>query len=306
MDHGHSPFVEKLCSLTDPFCDAAVGSKLPDSNTTRTLSLTCTGFVTITSNAAGTAAIAFSNDPAVGYQTSATYTSNVVNTWTTGTAYSGFSGIPNTAIWRLVSGGINITPVMSVTTNSGSLGILAVPPYTSTVQAAAVDLDSLSYLGNVRNPSSSPAGVTGVVDSDGTTSAEFRGQGTVTSTQLNSSGSSVLVAYIVGGPASAASYTVRYTYHYELAFPFTTVFNNLSTPAAPKDEKVMDGVSKVKSVTNQIVAGGVREFERSVQQAASNFGKNIFRFGAYALGAYLGGPAGGAAGYSSAHAITAD
>lgn len=119
--------LHKACSILDPFCAAARGAKVNDGSSINSLSVQCRGFVRLLTNANGFAAAAFSSDPTIGYRTADTTTGDVVNTWNADNDYSGFTGIPASAQWRQVTGGVHVYSTASMMNNQGMLGICVLP-----------------------------------------------------------------------------------------------------------------------------------------------------------------------------------
>jgi hypothetical protein len=280
--------VHKVCSLTDPFCGAARGAKIHDGTNLRTLSVQCTGFVSaVTGAGSGVQAIAFSADPSCGYQVAATNTGDIINTWAAGIPYQGWSSIPTTANWRLVSAGATVTPSMSMMNNQGTIGILAIPSSGTTVAINNVDLNSLSYETNIRTPAADVRGLTGLVKSDHVNSDIFRVQSAGSAGVVPSNGNDILVVYITGGPLSTGVFTIKYVFNYEVTFPSATFFNQIATPAAKSDIGLQAAANDVRGEITQVVKGGVQQVETMVSRLAHNALVDI--------GGFFGGPMGAGA-----------
>jgi len=195
----------QICSITDPFCAAAKGSKYPDTGAGRTLAWQTESWYTVTTDASGKGAIFFNNDPAIGAAPVATYASgltNIVATLGANQSYPGyltFSSVgPN---WRLISIGVEIKSILSSMNNQGSLGIAAIPYQANAVNTVGMNLDDHYYAANERISTNDPSGLAGFARMDGVVSKTFKGSGTPPTNWVGSYGSDVLVAYMVGGPA---------------------------------------------------------------------------------------------------------
>lgn len=291
--------LRKICSITDPFCNAARGAKTHDGTNLRTMAVQCTGFHYLGTNAGGVGAAAFSADPSIGILNTATITGGTLSTWTTGQKYSGWTSMPAGAQWRLVSGGVLATSRLSMMNNSGEIGILAIPSSSLTTSIAGVNVDSLSFEVNVRTPSSDTNGLAAIVKSDHTNSDLFRDQAlTLPLNFAPSYGNDILIVYIIGGPATQSAVAIKYVYNYEVTFPMDTVFNHIATPAAKQDPTLNAAANDARGIVSTVVRGGVKAVESAVMNAA----KQALVYGAQAAGSYFLGPGAGMAIGGAAHA----
>jgi hypothetical protein len=293
-----SALMRQICSITDPFCPAARGSKYPDQASGRTLAWTTEQFATLSTDANGRGAVFFSSDPADGLKAvnawvgatttvSTTLASQAYPGWATFVAVQGIQ-------FRLVSYGVECRSVLSAMNNQGSMGILLVPSNPNAIASAGVNLDSLQYPANVRCSMSDPRGLTCVPRDDGTVARLFTQSLAGTTTNVVSEGWDIPCVYIVGGPATTPALQIRVVLHYELMFSSDSIFNSMATPAALENNAAQTGSNFVKRSVDAVVKGGIAEVEKQTMNWAATFGKRLVQGAAGAIGGYFGGPVGGA------------
>jgi len=299
--------MRQVCSITDPFCNAAIGSKYPDSSSLKTLAWSSRQFVTITTDASGRGAVFFGVDPGYAVASVATWTgaTMAVLTLNAPTAIAGWSNwAAVTGVqYRNVSYGVQARSILPMMTNQGSLGILAIPASSSAISTIGIDMDATNYSANLRGSMNDSRGLVALSNSDGVNSKMFKYASSPGANSFNSVGNDILVVYITGGPASTASVQVEIASHYELTFASNTVFNTIATPSAIENDTVQTGSNYVKRTVDQVMVGGAKEVERRVMGAAEVFGRFLVRKAAGAIGSYIGGPVGGKAASSAAGMI---
>lgn len=301
---GAGKLMRQICSITDPFCNAAVGSKYPDAAALKTLPWDVEYFIDLNANASGQAALFLGPDPAWAYTFAQTYSSGtIVATTQPGyalPAWSNWSSVTG-VLWRCVSFGVEIQSQSSAMNNSGSMGILAIPAAAGQYTLVGTDFSASTYATNVRESCSSNQKLAGISNSDAVISKTFKANNTPTANVFYSGGNDILVAYIAGAEPSKGSIRCRLVYHYELTFSSGSVFNQIATPAALENTTAQTGSNFVKRAVDQVVVGGAKEVERRVMNAASSFGTMLIRNAAGAvggaIGGYFGGPGGASAGY---------
>jgi hypothetical protein len=309
-----SGLVRAICTITDPFCNSALGSKYPDTGSTRTLAWTVDTWATVTTDAYGRGAIFLGSDPenfssaATGFLATTGAQINLSSVPITAPNYNTFI-LPGTATeWRLVSKGLQVRSIMSMMNNQGSIGIIAIPFSPGSISfggSSPIDLDATNYADNQRISANSGKELSAIAFQDGVTSKIFQ-QSVISSlgtSQVSSGGTEVLVAYITGGPASTAAIQVRMVAHYELAFAAGTLYNQLATPMAVDNPIAQKGQSFVQRILGRVTIGGTAEVERKVMGAAENFARNLVRGAGAMLGNAIGGPILGYAGSSAAGMI---
>jgi hypothetical protein len=295
----------KICSITDPFCNGAIGSKLPDSTTSKTLSWDAEMWLNLNTNADGHSAIIFGTDPSAAYAYSATWNGTTNEMLTSSAAFplpgwSDFStASPN---WRVVSFGVEAYSTLSAMDNAGYLGVAVVPAEAEYIPVG-MNLDSASnFANNVRVPMRNGE-LTAVSHHDAVEQKKFKDSGHTLAQAMFTGGAEAIVVYASGTAVSAPVAQVKVTYHYELIFPKTGIFNSLATPAALEDSKALAGNGYVSKVVEQVIQGGKAEVEKRTMAAASIFGRMLVQGAAGAAGAYFGGPTGAIAGAQMAGMI---
>lgn len=131
-----------VCSVTNPFCEEAVGAKWPDNSYTKSATFDVRAIpVTVTTNATGLAALLFTPTRDVDYflatcaGTTATY--GAATGWTIAT----YPTTADVVRWRLTSMGIRIRAVVNKMTAAGSVRIRLFSPMGGTT-LNALDINS--------------------------------------------------------------------------------------------------------------------------------------------------------------------
>jgi len=188
-------------------------------------------------------------------------------------------------------------------TNQGSFGVAVNPAGVGQIGTTGLDLDSTNFATNLRTSASMGMPITAIAHDDGVTARVFKFTATIAANSQASFGFDNLIVYMRGGPATTASLQLRIVAHYELVFSSNSVFNQVATPSAVENTGVTSGSNFVKRTMDQVIVGGTKEFEKRVMNTAELFGRFAVRSAATAVGAYFGGPAGAAVGYSMSGAI---
>lgn len=302
---GSMALARQICSVTDPFCPAARGSKWPDTTSAKTLAWCTEGFVTLTTDSSGRAGVFFGSDPNQAICSVTTFggaygeSAIVVSTPAELPGWASF-GILNSCQFRLVSMGIHVRSIMSSMNNQGSVGILTIPGSSVYTYIIGTDPGTTLFEENTRI-SCNQGDLCCVPHNDGINSKRFvSAQGTPMPDHIFTNGNDLPYVYVSGGPASTAAVQVKFIYHYELLFTSGTVFNTLATPAAVQNDLITTGKNFVQSRINSVVKGGIKEVERQTMGAAEAFGRKMIQGAAGAIGGaiggYFGGPNAGMAG----------
>lgn len=291
--------MRQVCSITDPFCKSAEGAKYPDASSMKTLAWRSEVFQTVNTDAQGRAALIFSPMPDNCYSTVATFGSGMtiatLNSWAPMPGWSNW--LAGGVTWRVVSMGMELRSTNSAMNNQGSIGIACLPASTTEmIISPSTDLNATNFGANQRISANAGKQMVAISHSDGVVSKEFKLTSNPATNNACSYGNDVLIAYMVGGPASTASIEARLVINYELSFSKTSVFNQISTPAAVENTTVTTGANFVKRSIDQVIVGGSKELESRVMGAAHVFGRYAARTAMTAIGGYFGGPGGAAAG----------
>lgn len=286
--------VSAICSQLDPFCSAARGAKLWDGSSAPSLAISTRGYQTLTTNASGNGALFFVPDPfaGIGTATIETYTGLIAakstNSWAAMDGI-GFSSTTEVA-YRLVSGGIRLRSIMSAMDNSGELGIAQVA-ISSDYMEAYVDIGSVSAVyKNLRVSANDPAGLIAFVKNDAIVSKEFGSSVTPPTDMMDSFGTTPLVAYVIGGKASANVAVVEYVYNWEITFLQQNKLNSIATKANPSSGIISRVSADVRAGAEGVIRGGYEALKAYIHHKA----KQAFIAAATGAGGYYGGPAGAA------------
>lgn len=132
--------IERICSQTDPFCEAARGAKLFDRDTSQSVGVQIREFVALTTDASGQCTLQINPRLNDYRRTAATYTGATVATW------NAASDIPSYAalgalydMYRIVSIGARVVPIVAPLSASGLV------VWQTTNSAEDVDLTSDTY-----------------------------------------------------------------------------------------------------------------------------------------------------------------
>lgn len=126
--HIKESLVEKVCGQIDPFCPAALGSKINDQLSTFSTTACVRYHLSLTSNASGNAAIYLQSSLYAGNFVAPTLSGTEVTAWNAGTAvpqYSSWSG--SLQRWRTVSFGFRIFTTANAMTANGQIYIHTIP-----------------------------------------------------------------------------------------------------------------------------------------------------------------------------------
>lgn len=127
---GEAQLVQEVCAITNPFCEASRGSKWPDESAGQTLSVPVRTRYNLVTDSAGR----------VGKLFAPTYTLGVIDG--TGTATDWLADTDGGELvataylpefvdahqFRLVSGGVKVTPVTSAMNSQGVINVIELPP----------------------------------------------------------------------------------------------------------------------------------------------------------------------------------
>lgn len=292
-----SQAMKSICSLTDPFCVASVGSKWPDYSAAPTLPIRVDMVYTISTNASGTASstviptFPYGILPATVAGTTAT-TAASFNDFDAGLTTYFATNVSN---YRVVSFGVEVIPIVATMTNQGYFIVAETPAmrYTGTTYTSPSLTYPNVYAGNLVGEKvafiSRPQGP----DANTMISANSAAGST-------SCGWSGVTISVSGAQASSAVLMVRVRANLEYESVNNNVFGMSGTPSK-SNTALLDLSSRVRERMTPIIKGGAEVVEKKVMGWAADA---LTRAVGTGIGWLLGGPAGGQAGGAIAGAAT--
>lgn len=287
-----SKMAMQVCSITNPFCPEAIGAKYPDNATTKSATFTLRRPFIATTDANGNAAWLWAANwggngaAATVTGTTAAYTDIVQN----------MSQFPaNVSRYRLVSWGVQVTPIVAPLSASGMIRVRLFSPEGGT------SLTSIDTTSNLADDSYDVPLARNQRDlfilpkRYGMESTMFQNAQTATSvlTDWNNPGWQVIQIAVTNGPANTTVLQMSVYYHYEVVYLDGDPGNYYATPAPVVAPKVIETSSGVISKIGSFVEGTANTVDRLIQSSA-------FKYLGAAVGAYIGGPTGAMNGYQIA------
>jgi hypothetical protein len=297
-----SPVSTAICSITDPFCKAAMNAKIPGSNATRTMTFPCQFRGTMTTNAAGVNAFlicpgfdrinAVATVIAAGVLTFATIDANPA---TGGFTPSGY---------RINSMGIRFKNIAPPLTSSGIVRIRGLNALKGT---NLTSIDTTTYNVDFHDdiPLQDCKDVCIILRKYGEQSEFFQLPATTNPTANVADYIIPFIGPVVvsfEGPVSTACLDFQYFINYELTFNDGDSMQLVATPpnSTPAAGLLNRASKYIGEKMDPIVQGGVKIVEKTVMNMAMSYVARAF--GGVA-GGYAGGPQGAIAGSAGAGMI---
>jgi hypothetical protein len=268
--------VKEACSILNPFCTAAKGSRRPDGLGSNTMPYQARNVVKITTNASGSALVVFV--PGYGYYGSAIGTL-ATPTWTIASAWTSTPSIAflntNAAEVRLLSCGIKFLSIASATTSQGLVHI-----YTLQNAFAGQTIPEL----NLNNAEDFTSPIQGGVEAVwlskpvGTAAHDFRDTASINNTMTDFNWTCCVVE-ITGGAPSTTIGMVEFVSNVEFtlkpaAITTTGLGSLLQNPK--KANPIATSIqSTVQSGTPGIMKGGYDAVEKVITNAATTAVNNL-------------------------------
>jgi hypothetical protein len=245
---------EMVCAVTDPFCPAALGSKWPDGNNNRTLSVPAHGRAVLSCDVNGNACILIL--PGYTYQYA---TATVAGSTPTYAVLGSFAAVVTGAQqYRIVSWGVRMRSLATPMTASGMVRI-RVANILSGQNIVANPIDTVGY--NVEDSWDQSLASTDDVTYVGRRTSELSPFNDVTMANFNNTvsgwfmipgtGPAVLSPYlpvqisVTGGPASTSALDLEFYFHYEVTFNATSQLEQLLTKPIPANTGITDMAARV-------------------------------------------------------------
>lgn len=270
-------FARAVCSITDPFCPAARGSKWPDQSAAASLPITVEGIIQVATDANGNAAVLLTPTYPRGYAVS-----NVINP-TTGLAEfadlveyaSGGDFAGSARAYRLVSGGASLTSTASMMTSQGMMrGLeLSGSGASGNNNYEDVELNSLSYTSVSTKPVRESGSMFGYFKPSGNEAREFNSfdDGGLSISDMSTNDWTALVFAVTGGPASTVVAEIRYVLHLELAFTQGNMMNRFATRPPPPNTMLTNASSYVSGKASSFITGVAANVEKTFMSKAISY-----------------------------------
>lgn len=302
--------VAAVCAQTDPFCPHAEGSKIPDTNSAKTLAVTTRAVYTLSTSASGEAALAVSpslNCSFLPGTIAAGVTTFAANWITSGQNTFWLSAASR---YRIVSAGFKIHTIANRMAAQGSYFLKELASgdaLTALQNFDTVDNFDLSGTNNVVAPLAADAEkISWVFRTTGTIWQDFQWVSTINPIKANSftAGYNAALVSVSGGPASTPVAIVEVICHYELMFNLDNNLSVISTRAAGSNPGLLALADEVRASAPPAFVGVVDTASRWITNKATALLK---RHAGQAMGAastyFTGSPALGYAAASTAGLI---
>jgi len=255
--------VERLCSLTDPFCDAARGARLPDETGIPAIGYRWRGVLNLTSDANGVGAVYVlpSYPFATAAQAAAASSLTTPATWSTIDNASTLTAV--TVKYRVVSFGVLVRPMCAPTSASGMLTITEIPQLiVANTFPSGPNNNSRQYRVGLPNFQ----GAAWIAEPYGLDARTWVSQNTNTSAQgSNFPGVAISVS---GAPASTVMAEVEYFLNMEHAVAGGAL-SELAQPPPRDQPQVQTLTARVREELRGMFIGGMEEFGSFVKQRAA-------------------------------------
>lgn len=267
-----SHHVRAVCSITDPFCQAAKSAKWPDGTSGNTLTEQFRGNVTVNTFATGNTCVCFGAAAPFGWLVPLSATGSAVTMDNSYTTYKSSSLLATYGDkYRIVSFGCIIRCVASATTASGIITLGTAP---AVGQSQVVTLGSELYSEVVIKAIQPGMEISWVSQPMGSSAHTFVSQSTGT-TVIDFDSWSSLVIELTGCPASSAMVNIEWYMNVEfLPKPQSTSYNNpltaLAKPNPPKVSAATDSSYIARGTLGSFIEGGIAQVEAAVAKHASS------------------------------------
>lgn len=267
-------YIEAVCSINDPFCNAAIGARYMDLGKVRSLPFSDHTRTTVSTLASGNAAIAFvpgiNNLPFVGASAIAAN----VPTW----AANLTSNVPfvNIADYRIISCGLIIRNIVAPLSASGSVRVRVFSSEGAyNIQQAGFNLTTYNCEEYLDIPLQDCKEVTVSLKRVDVTAKNFRNVNTAglpggLFTTYDPPGFQVATIYVDGAPASTAAIDVEFFVNYEIVFLASSGMQQVAIPGVKMNPYVSSAMDVVSSEVKAIAKQGVAFVATNVKRYAYN------------------------------------
>lgn len=292
----NTALVKRVCSISNPFCDAAIGSKWHDDAANKTMPYAARALSTIQSNASGVGATLMLPSFTYGVAIPASVVGSTSD-YTLQAAVIPFTFTPSA--YRIVSWGFTLKNLTAPLYSSGMVRIRGLSNINgsslTSVNSALFndfhydiplqDCHEVAIIGRRLNE----------------THHFFRAPSDTTPTQNVADwvapGWCPILVHVTGVPVSQDILQVEYFINYELTWDDGSSMALMTTPSPPSNPLVSTASSKVTQAVGNVFIKGMQQVENAVVKAATTYVGGL-------IGGFLGGPPGAIAGRGVGYAIT--
>jgi hypothetical protein len=276
--------VERVCSLTDPFCKEAWNSKLPDHSNTRSMAYQLKYRTSVATDAAGNGANLFLLGALYSNYVATGITAGVVS-FTSSVGNSGLTISPET--YRIVSAGIRVRSTASPLSSSGMVRIRGFPSQTGTLLTS---IDSATFNCNFSEdiPLQDCKDVCVLFQRTNYPRAEEFTLPAATQVgtgvlQWVAPGWGPVLISLIGGPVSSTPVDLEVIINYELTFDDTSNLQLAATAPAKDTPGLNTLANSVSEEVGNVVRQGASYLAREVARAAASKASSMFAYRSAAL-----------------------
>jgi hypothetical protein len=281
--------VQQVCSLTDPFCDHAIGARYFDSVGSKSLAYPQRYMFNMSTTVGGNASTLILPNYWNQWYNAATTLGGVPMTATYTSGVPAAPVITTVANYRIVSYGLRIKNIVAPLSSSGMVSIRG---FSSQVGASYASLQPLSFnadfVANIPLQDCKDVAIIGKRANN--TSAFYANPSTTwnptnTPSQWVGPGWGAINIYVDGAPASTAVLAVELVVNFEIVIDDSDATAQIMTPPPPSNSVVDKATAVVTSTVKSVFVKGVEAATGYVKTAAIG-----------AIGAYFGVPPSAAVG----------
>jgi hypothetical protein len=229
--------MESVCALTNPFCPAAKGSKIPDDDSANSIAITVKDTHLFSTDANGLCAFSVQANLNAVTRSATTFSSGVPTVYGASTAVAEYASYDSSFDqYRIVSFGVRVYSTLAPTEQSGAMRFI-----TSAERATAGAPLTGGLFDSVDTYPVANGDIHWVSKPIGTTWKEYRDFGTLG--EYNA-----LNVYIYGAKASVTdAFTVEIIFNLECTVNIGSVTAAMSTPGADHNPMALTAASKTHS-----------------------------------------------------------
>lgn len=263
-----TPFYQKICGVTDPFCDHALGARWPDGNALSSLPYRNRTHGTVTSFANGGTVVDFQPDNMPwGFLSPTSYAAGYYVMPSTYTSITGSVALPTYFTeYRIVSSGVVIRNLMTVMNTSGYLIISR--STTPTTFGASVAAGTTSFQSVLTVPITPGMEICIANTPLGSFSRAFHPFTSSSLSQYISPNWDVIRIEVVGAAPSSSVLDLEFFTSIECLLPVGSVLSQTSPPVLEDNVFIQHVSARIANVASNIVHNSVNAFGRFVYTKA--------------------------------------